>query len=57
METALIFALAWAVNTGLNLAFFNDPPPPPQHKICYEEVVVDGTKRLVPYECVGGKAE
>ena len=57
METALIFALAWAVNTGLNLAFFNEPPPPPQHKICYEEVLVDGTKRLVPYECVGGKAE
>lgn len=55
METALIFALARTVNTGLNLAFFNDPPPPPQHKICYQ--VVDDGKTLVPYECVGGKTE
>ncbi len=53
MEYLVYFAIGWVVNVGLSSLFFNDPPPPPQNRICYEEVVVDSTKRLVPYECLG----
>jgi hypothetical protein len=55
MEYLIYLAIGWGVNVGLNSMFFNDPPPPPQHKICYE--VVNEGKTLVPYECVGGKSE